>query len=486
MPGGGNNVRIRRNPDGSIASQTRTTSLGGGGGHSKSLFTYNSSGMLQGIRHEDTDGNLIHPEAELAYTYDAGERIATIAQNSNTATIGYDTGDRLASVGNSSASVPDENYTYDLIGNRLGSHQFAGTATIGAANRLSAAGDFTYSYDLDGNVAERSSTSTGEVARFEYNHRNLLVLATVHPSAPEPAATTLRFDYDYDNRLISREIDGVKTWILYDRRMPIAEFADGADDVNAVFFYSPDQTDDLHAVWREGVGERWFLKDHLGSIRGTLDETGNLISWVDYDSFGNLQGTPPAQLEPTRFAGRYFYDELGLYENRFRFYDPWLGRFIQTDPIHINGRDFNLYAYAGNNPLSFTDPLGTSAIEWGELVDLSSFYVTALCRLGKCVGTLWIGVVESTVNLTPPANPVPVRECTTDFIGIDPCSTNSLLGFAGGFMSGYLGTAGSTPGARGAGQRLGFVLTVKGTIESCKGMTFEVNEKEVCEDGFGL
>ena len=43
---------------------------------------------------------------------------------------------------------------------------------------------------------------------------------------------------------------------------------------------------------------------------------------------------------------------------------------------------------------SATAPLGTSAIEWGELVDLSSFYVTALRRLGSCVGTLWIGVVE--------------------------------------------------------------------------------------------
>ena len=68
--------QIRRNPDGSIASQTRTTSFGGGGSHSTSRFTYDSNGRLQGIRHEDPDGNLLHPEAELGYTYDAGERIA--------------------------------------------------------------------------------------------------------------------------------------------------------------------------------------------------------------------------------------------------------------------------------------------------------------------------------------------------------------------------------------------------------------------------
>ena len=53
-------------------------------------------------------------------------------------------------------------------------------------------------------------------------------------------------------------------------------------------------------------------------------------------------------------------------------------------------------------------------------------------------------------------------------------------------MAGYLGTGGSTPGVRGAGQRFGFFLTVKGTIESCKGMSFEAKPNKPCDKGFGL
>ena len=43
---------------------------------------------------------------------------------------------------------------------------------------------------------------------------------------------------------------------------------------------------------------------------------------------------------------------------RARFYDPDLGRFISPDPVGVLGRWTNLYTYTGNNPVSFSDPLG--------------------------------------------------------------------------------------------------------------------------------
>jgi len=42
---------------------------------------------------------------------------------------------------------------------------------------------------------------------------------------------------------------------------------------------------------------------------------------------------------------------------RNRMYYPKLGRFTQTDPIRSN-RPFAHYAYAGNNPISRSDPMG--------------------------------------------------------------------------------------------------------------------------------
>ena len=45
--------------------------------------------------------------------------------------------------------------------------------------------------------------------------------------------------------------------------------------------------------------------------------------------------------------------------SRARYYDPDTGRFTQPDPIGLSGGT-NLYAYAGGDPVNYTDPMGTS------------------------------------------------------------------------------------------------------------------------------
>jgi RHS repeat-associated protein len=51
-------------------------------------------------------------------------------------------------------------------------------------------------------------------------------------------------------------------------------------------------------------------------------------------------------------------DGLGINYYRARYYNPAIGRFLSEDPLGFAGGGTNLYAYAGNNPISFRDSFG--------------------------------------------------------------------------------------------------------------------------------
>ncbi|MGL4514967.1 MAG: RHS repeat-associated core domain-containing protein [Lacipirellulaceae bacterium] len=57
------------------------------------------------------------------------------------------------------------------------------------------------------------------------------------------------------------------------------------------------------------------------------------------------------------FAGREYDDDLDLYQNRARWYDPALERFVSEDPARA---DANLYRYAANDAVNLVDPSGLS------------------------------------------------------------------------------------------------------------------------------
>ncbi|MBI4830174.1 MAG: RHS repeat-associated core domain-containing protein [Candidatus Lindowbacteria bacterium] len=87
------------------------------------------------------------------------------------------------------------------------------------------------------------------------------------------------------------------------------------------------------------------------------------------------------------YTGREYHSRSGLYYYRARFYDPRIGRFITPDPIgQIGG--VNLYAYVGNNPVNYVDPLGL-------LSPTANSVLTAVGVVGMGVGAIVIVTATS-------------------------------------------------------------------------------------------
>jgi len=102
----------------------------------------------------------------------------------------------------------------------------------------------------------------------------------------------------------------------------------------------------------------YYHGDSLGSTSLITDSNGNLVERSSYFPFGlSLEG---GKVSPYGFTGQE-QDTIGLYYYGSRYYDPFLGQFLQPDsmlPDIYDPQQLNRYSYARNNPLKYTDPDG--------------------------------------------------------------------------------------------------------------------------------
>jgi RHS repeat-associated protein len=107
------------------------------------------------------------------------------------------------------------------------------------------------------------------------------------------------------------------------------------------------------------IGMVWALTDRQGTVKDLIDNDGNIIEHLTYDSFGKLSNASTTGFR-YGYTGREQDSETGLDYYRARYYDSANGRFISEDPIGFDAGDTNIYRYVGNSPTNGTDPSGLS------------------------------------------------------------------------------------------------------------------------------
>ncbi len=268
-------------------------------------------------------------------------------------------------------------YPLDNPSNLPMAPELAGTVTYSldkAGNRTSVNGT-SYSpnninqYTAVGGIAignGREHEISDDYYGFHYTYMRDQELTRI--SFNGPPALTYDLAYDALGRCVKRTANGAITYYIYDGEKPILEY--NVNNALVGFNLYGKGIDEIIERGAYGADNQWhwyFLnQDHEGSVTHLTDASGNVIERYRYDAFGAPTIYAPnwTVRNTSSFNNRFLFtgrEYLGawIYEYRARVYHSGLGRFMSEDPKLFDAGDYNLFRYCHNDPIDFTDPMGT-------------------------------------------------------------------------------------------------------------------------------
>ncbi len=204
------------------------------------------------------------------------------------------------------------------------------------------------------------------------------------------------------------------------------------------------QTSDLEESYgpsEELHHQYYYHPDHLGSAQLVTDYEGNEYQRIEYTPYGELWVEKKTANEkdmrylPYKFTAKEQDEETGLYYYGARYLDAKYSRWMSADPAvsdYISGNstsgglyntvNFNLYHYAGNNPIVYTDPDGRDGSHYMTKEEYWEFVIQHSPLL-KFINYMQTRVNNSNVtqntpvtNPAPSPNPTVVAETLSDTI----------------------------------------------------------------------
>ncbi|MGC4061919.1 MAG: RHS repeat-associated core domain-containing protein [Aquabacterium sp.] len=286
------------------------------------------------------------------FRYDEAGRLVQAQSPVRTQQWAYDSLDRLT-------RYDDARFAFDPAHNLLdkGVDAQAASARI-EDNRIKVFEDKRYAYDAHGRVVDKR-VGGHTAMRFEWDGEHRLAKAVVMRGGQ---AHDARYAYDAFGRRVAKIVDGAVTRFVWEGDQLLQ--AIDAQGVST-FVYEPTSHVPM-VLLRQAQGDGparppgvyHYHCDPAGRPVALTDEAGQLAWQGEFGAWGRCTeaNALPSVTQPLRFQGQYEDEETGWHYNRFRYYDPDIGRFTTPDPMGLKG-GINPYAYAPN-PMGWIDPLG--------------------------------------------------------------------------------------------------------------------------------
>ncbi|MFR9547030.1 MAG: RHS repeat-associated core domain-containing protein, partial [Rikenellaceae bacterium] len=344
--------------------------------HPNGITTTNTYEANRNLITDINDASSTSSVVERGYTYDKLGRPITrrIARKGTVRNdrFSYDTKSQLTAA---TMGSDDYAYDYDNIGNRKTAQEIADEVTYDAneLNQYTAISDFTPEFDLDGNQT-KLQTATG-IWNITYNAANRPTTFT-----SEDGNTVIECAYDYMGRRVTKKVtvDGSVTLnqrYIYRGYLQIAALdltRTALSTLHLITWNPAEQTATRPLALQ--ISGTWFTYglDLSKNVTELFTTAGGVETCYTYSPFGAVTDDGDTT-SPIQWSSEVYDEELGLVYYNYRSYNPSDGRWINRDPIGIEG-GLNLYGFVGNMVWG-RDVLGQ--VEWFDAAwNATSDFVT--------------------------------------------------------------------------------------------------------------
>jgi RHS repeat-associated protein len=257
-----------------------------------------------------------------------------------------------------------------------------------------------YLYDVNGSLKKDVQ---GQIDTIKYDYRDL-------PLEIKKAGTSTYYRYNAEGQRVFKQTGtGVSTYYIMDvsgRTLAVVRSSTGYPVFN---LWGNDHIGQLVVSYGAGGNgivqgletplvtqtrsdtRYYFLKDHLGSVRVTVDVSGNVTSYDDFYPFGMTMdgrsgnfGSGDARYKYTTKErdAESGYDYFGA-----RYYDARIGRWMAVDPLAERYAQWSPFGYANENPLRLIDTDGRGVKEslvaaWNSISGKVTFGIQGGIRVG--------------------------------------------------------------------------------------------------------